>query len=182
MNRVYKKRTPLASRYIMNKATNTSTADLPVHENLEDHDEGLNISDESSLHSSPAVSNSSIESVKKPLTRKRSKRINKYNKDENLEKTKKLNQAMIEHFSYIQSIKTELYEPIKTAVEVFKIQNPDTKHVNENAIKKHILKNYNKILDCRKIINKWMISAERLKEIKFCYIKYKNSKTTNVLE
>ena len=75
----------------MSKTINVSMTDLSVNENLEDRDERLNISDESPLHSSPAVNNSSIESVKKALTRKRAKKNKIYSKktEKYASKTKK---------------------------------------------------------------------------------------------
>lgn len=105
------------------------------------------------------------------IPQKKPKRVsNRKNK----EKIKLYKRTLMDHYKNLESIQTEIYQPISDAVNIFRDQCPETT-VHDSSIKRHILKNYKKILDCKKINNRWMCSNEKLKEIQFDLSKYKHS-------
>lgn len=119
-------------------------------------------SDNASEHSL-ILSDSSEKSAKKP------KKVSTKQNYENLRLHK---EKMQEHYNYIQSIKTEIYQPISIAIKAFKEQCPDI-NIRDSSIKRHIIKQYKDILNCLKLNNRWMCSCERVKEIQFDVSRYK---------
>lgn len=88
------------------------------------------------------------------------------------EQLKKYKENLSKHYDYIKSIKTEIYQPISEAIQVFKNQCPGI-NIQDSSLKRHVIKHYTDILDCKKVYNRWMVSGERLREIEFDLLKYR---------
>lgn len=107
------------------------------------------------------------ESCEKP--QKKTKRVStKHNK----EQLKIHREELQEHYKFIKSIQTEIYQPISIAIKAFKDQCPSIT-VHDSSIKRHIIKHYTDILDCKKVNNRWMCGSERVNQIKFDLTRYK---------
>lgn len=120
---------------------------------------------DTSSHNSLELSDTSEKSEKKP------KRISS---KRNKERLRLHNEELQKHHKYIESIETKVYQPINFAVTAFKNQCPGVV-INESSIKRHIIKHYKDILDCKKVNNRWMCSSEKVTEIKFDLNRYKKN-------
>jgi hypothetical protein len=125
-------------------------------------------SDNASDHSL-VFSDCSEKSIKK--LKRRSKRQSRERKKMHLEKLQ-------EHYKYIKSIPTEVYQPISNAIKALKDQCPGIS-VQDSSLKRHIIKHYKDILDCKKLNNRWMCSHERVQKIQFDTTKYEQQRNSS---